>query len=138
LSLLTDDCVARGMDITWGGARYNYHSSAAVGIPNVADSLEALDRLVFRDGLVSPESLAAALAANYEGYEDLRQLLLHRAAKYGNDVPSVDAWAHRVARHYCDHMGIYRTVRGGRFFVHLFSYTLMLRMGAGTGATPDG
>jgi pyruvate formate-lyase/glycerol dehydratase family glycyl radical enzyme len=138
LSLLTDDCVARGMDITWGGARYNYHSSAAVGIPNVADSLEALDRVVFQDALISPQALAEALAANYEGYQDVRQLLLHRAPKYGNDVPSVDAWAERVARHYCEHMGTYRTVRGGRFFVHLFSYTLMLRMGAATGATPDG
>jgi len=138
LSLLTDDCVTRGMDITWGGARYNYHSSAAVGIPNVADSLEALDRLVFRDRLISPQVLMEALAANYEGYEDVRQLLLHRAPKYGNDVSSVDAWARRVAQHYCEHMGAYRTVRGGRFFVHLFSYTLMLRMGAATGATPDG
>ena len=138
LSLLTDDCVARGMDITWGGARYNYHSSAAVGIPNVADSLEALDRLVFRDALVSPQALADALAADFEGHQDLRQLLLHRAPKYGNDLPSVDAWAERVARHYCEHMSTYRTIRGGRFFVHLFSYTLMLRMGTATGATPDG
>ncbi len=138
LSLLTDDCISRGMDITWGGARYNYHSSAAVGIPNVADSLEALDRLVFRDAVISPQVMTDALAADYEGYQDVRQLLLRRAPKYGNDVPSVDAWAVRVAKHYIEHMGSYRTVRGGRFFVHLFSYTLMLRMGTATGATPDG
>jgi formate C-acetyltransferase len=138
LSLLTEDCVARGADITWGGARYNYHSSAAVGIPNVADSLEALDRLFFTEKLVSAETLEGALAANFQGYEDLRQALLHRAPKYGNDAPSVDAWAARVARHYCELMGTFRTVRGGRFFVHLFSFTLMLGMGAATGATPDG
>ena len=138
LSLLTDDCVARGADITWGGAHYNYHSSAAVGIPNVADSLEALERLVFGERLVSAERLAAALAANYQGDEDLRQALLHRAPKYGNDVPEADAWAARVARHYCELMGTFRTVRGGRFHVHLFSYTLMLRMGAATLAMPDG
>jgi formate C-acetyltransferase len=64
--------------------------------------------------------------------------LLHRAPKYGNDAPAVDAWAARVARHYCELMGAYRTVRGGPFFVHLFSFTLMLRMGARTGAMPDG
>jgi pyruvate formate-lyase/glycerol dehydratase family glycyl radical enzyme len=138
LSLLTDDCVARGADITWGGAHYNYHSSAAVGIPNVADSLAALERLLYQEKLVSAEGLMAALAANFQGYEDLRQALLHRAPKYGNDDPGVDAWAARIARHYCELMGTFRTVRGGRFHVHLFSYTLMLRMGAATGATPDG
>ncbi len=138
LSLLTDDCVAKGADITWGGAHYNYHSSAAVGIPNVADSLEALERLLFNEKLVSAQELAAAMAANFQGYEELRQALLHRAPKYGNDAPSVDAWAARVARHYCELMGTFRTVRGGPFLVHLFSYTLMLRMGAATGATPDG
>ncbi len=130
--------MARGVDITWGGARYNYHSSAAVGIPNVADSLEALEWLIFKEKRVSAEQLMAALADNFQGHEDLRQALLHRTPKYGNDVPSVDAWAARVARHYCELMGTFRTVRGGRFHVHLFSYTLMLRMGAATGATPDG
>jgi len=138
LSLLTEDCVPKGADITWGGARHNYHSSAAVGIPNVADSLEALERLVFGERVVSPRALQEALAANFQGYEDLRQALLHRAPKYGNDLPSVDDWAARVARHYCELLGTFRTVRGGRFFVHLFSFTLMLGMGAATGATPDG
>jgi formate C-acetyltransferase len=138
LSLLTEDCIARGADITWGGARYDYHSSAAVGIPNVADALEALERLVFREGHVSAAALEEALAADFQGYEELRQILLHRAPKYGNDVPSVDGWAARAARHYCELMGTFRTARGGPFLVHLFSYTLMLRMGAATGATPDG
>ncbi len=138
LSLLTEDCVGRGQDILWGGARYDYHSSAAVGIPNVADALAALQQLVFAEGAISTGELAAALAANYQGYEALRQALLRRAPKYGNDVAAVDRWAERVARHYCEHMAAYRTPRGGRFHVHLFSYTLMIEMGKGTGATPDG
>jgi formate C-acetyltransferase len=138
LSLLTEDCVAAGADITWGGARYNYHSSAAVGIPNVADSLAALERLVFEQRRVAPDELARALAADFEGHETLRQALLHRAPKYGNDQPGVDAWAGRVARHYCELLGDYRTVRGGPFLVHLFSFTLTLSMGKQTGALPDG
>lgn len=138
LSLLTDDCVQRGADITWGGAHYNYHSSAAVGIPNVADSLAALEQLVFGQHLVSPAEVGQALAANFEGHERLRQALLHRAPKYGNDAAGADAWAARVTRHYCELLGNYRTARGGPFLVHLFSFTLMLPMGQGTGALPDG
>ncbi len=138
LSLLTDDCVARGADITWGGARYNYHSSAAVGIPNVADSLMALEQLLFRERFVSAQTLMDALAANFAGYEDLRQALLHRAPKYGNDAPAVDAWAARAAEQYCRMLRGFTSSRGGPFLAHLFSYTLMLRLGARTGATPDG
>ena len=138
LSLLTDDCVARGADISWGGARYNYHSSAAVGIPNVADSLAAVEQLVFQRRLVDPAALLQALKTDFQDAEDLRQALLHRAPKYGNDQPAVDAWASRVTRFYCDLASNWRSAHDGRFFCHLFSYTLMLPFGARTGATPDG
>ncbi len=65
LSLLTEDCVSDGLDIIEGGARYNYHSSAAMGIPNVADSLAALQTAVFNDNavgacLVPPETTRQA------------------------------------------------------------------------------
>ncbi|NLV75148.1 MAG: hypothetical protein GXY52_10800 [Chloroflexi bacterium] len=137
LSLLTEDCVARGLDIAWGGARYDYHSTAAVGIPNVADSFTALDELIFSGKLATPQTLLQALQQNFEGAEDLRQALLHRAPKYGNDQGTPDAWAARVARYYCEAASEWRS-NHGRYLCHLFSYTLMLPMGARTGATPDG
>lgn len=138
LSLLTDDCVVRGADISWGGARYNYHSTAAVGIPNVADSLSAVEQLVFRRKLVDQTALLQALKTNFQDAEDIRQALLHRAPKFGNDQPATDAWASRVTKFYCDLASNWRSAHGGRFFCHLFSYTLMLPFGARTGATPDG
>lgn len=138
LSLLTDDCVARGRDITAGGARYNYHGCAAIGIPNAADSLAALDALVFRERRVSPEQLHAALLADYEGEETLRQLLLRRAPKYGNDVEAVDRLAAEVTRRFCEALSEFRSVRDGRFLPSLFSFTLMLPLGKLTGALPDG
>ena len=138
LSLLTEDCISRGADITWGGAHYNYHSSAAVGLPNVADSLAALERLVFEAQRLSAAEVSEALAAGFRGHERVRQALLRRAPKYGNDDPCPDGWAARVARHYCEHLDTYRTVRGGPFLVHLFSYLLTLSLGKATGALPDG
>ena len=137
-SLLTARCVARGRDLTAGGARYNYHSVSAVGIPNVADSLAALRLLVYQQGVVKPSDLMAALAANFAGYEPLRQALL-RAPKYGNDDDRVDAVAARVAERYCRLMHGLRTVRGGRFHVHLFSFVWHVSpFGKTTGALPDG
>jgi formate C-acetyltransferase len=138
LSLLTDDCVARGLDIIEGGALYNYHSSAAMGVPNVADSLTALDDAVYRSKRVAPAELLDSMRRDYGDEEDLRHYLMDRLPKYGNDEPEPDEWAARLVRGYVAQMDRLRTAAGGRFFTHLFTFTLMLPMGRAVGATPDG
>lgn len=138
LSLLTDDCVARGLDIIEGGARYNYHESAAMGIPNVADSLAALDLAVFRERRVSPAEMLEALRSNFEGRESLAAFLRNRLPKYGNDQELPDRYAAKITRQYCELLESHRTVGGGNFFCHLFTFTLMIPHGKLTAATPDG
>jgi pyruvate formate-lyase/glycerol dehydratase family glycyl radical enzyme len=138
LSLLTDDCIGRGLDIIEGGARYNYHCSAAMGIPNAADSLAALQSAVFGDRSVTPADMLKALRSNYEGDEVLRLQLRNRVPKYGNDEALPDGFAADLTRQYCDLMAQFRTVGGGTFFCHLFTFTLMLPYGKLTGASPDG
>jgi formate C-acetyltransferase len=138
LSLLTDDCVARGFDILEGGARYNYHSSAAMAIPNAADSLAALQSAVFDQRRVDRRELLDALAANFAGREDLRLMLRNRAPKYGNDQPLPDSYAARLTRQYCELMSRFRTAGGGAFHAHLFTFTLMVPFGKLTAASPDG
>ncbi len=43
-----------------------YHSSAAMGIPNAADSLAALESAVFADKTITPEEMLASLRENFE------------------------------------------------------------------------
>ncbi len=138
LSLLTDDCVSSGLDVIEGGARYNYHSSAAMAIPNVADSLAALQCAVFDKKIVSRSGMLQALRADFADNEDLRLFLRNRLPKYGNDEPLPDGFAADVARQYCDLLARYSTPSGGAFFCHLFTYTLMLGYGKLTAASPDG
>jgi pyruvate-formate lyase len=138
-SLLTDDCLARGADLNAGGAIYNYHSVSAIGIPNVADSLWAVQKLVFGEGQLTMAELLDALDGNWEGGEALRLMMLNRAEKYGNDCPEVDAWGARVAEHICDTLAGHRTWFGGSFHAHLFSFLWNVNpCGNVTGATPDG
>lgn len=138
LSLLTEDCISRGLDIIEGGACYNYHSSAAMGIPNVADSLAALQSAVFADKIVTPQEMLEALRSNFADREDLRQYLRNRVPKYGNDDPLPDGFAAHIARQYCDLLAAHRTPTGGAFHSHLFTFTLMLSHGKLTGASPEG
>lgn len=138
-SLLTDDCIVRGRDLNAGGALYNYHSVSASGIPNVADSLWALEKLVFSEGRLTMGELLAALDNNFAGQEELRLLLLNRAEKYGNDCAAVDEWAARVTEHFCVTLAGMRTWFGGSFHAHLFSFLWNVNpFGDKTGALPDG
>lgn len=137
-SVLTDDCIERGRDITDGGAIYNYHSICFLGTANVADSLATVRKLVFEESRIGKEELLAALKANFEGYEPLRQLLLTGAPKYGNDVAEVDDIAVWLTNWFIDQMDRHRTPLGGRFVVHLFSFLLNIGFGRTLGATPDG
>jgi len=136
-SVMTDDCIARGRDITDGGAVYNYHSICLIGTANAADSLMVVKKTVFDDRTVRAEELLAALRGDFAGREDLRQQLL-RQPKYGNDVEEVDLLAKRVDDHFIDLMDTMRSPLGGRYFVHLFSFLCNLHFGKCLGATPDG
>lgn len=138
LSTLTDDCIKRGRDITDGGAIYNYHSVCFLGTANTADGLCALKKLLFEEKSVDAREVLDALYANFEGYDGLRQRLLHDAPKYGNDVGEVDTIASRVADDFIDLMDAARSPLGGRYFVHLFSFLSNIDFGKETGATPDG
>ncbi len=92
LSLYIDGCLEKGLDFTEGGAKYNNFGCHGVGISNAADALAALKKTVFEDKTVAPAELLAALDANFEGYEQLRNMLL-ACPKMGNNDDYVDGLA---------------------------------------------
>jgi len=88
LSVLMDGCLERGQDVS-GGLKYNNFGIHGAGSANAADALAAVERLVFQETVVDARELIAALGTNFEGHEPLRQQLLHRAPRVGND-PEAD------------------------------------------------
>ena len=91
-SAFVDDCIARGKTIKEGGSVYDFISGLQVGIANLGNSLAAIKKLVFEDGIISKEVLMQNLKNNFEGQdgEKIRQILLNYAPKYGNDDDYVD------------------------------------------------
>ncbi len=136
-SLLTDNCLEKGRDITAGGAKYNWHSICLMGVPNAADSLFALKRLVFEEKAVAPEELRLALADDFRNAESLRLRLLNGCAKYGNGCQEVDALAAKVAGEFIALMDEASEPDSG-MFVHLFSFYENVYAGKMVAATPDG
>jgi pyruvate-formate lyase len=90
LSVLIDDCIDTGRDYNAGGARYNNTYIQAVGIGTITDSLAAIRTLVFEDAAMSLMDLQRVLAEDFADEEPLRQRLLNRMPKYGNDDDRAD------------------------------------------------
>jgi len=59
--------------------------------------------------------------------------LLRGAPKYGNDDPAVDAYAQRAAHHFCAFLDTLPHPRGGRYFAHLFTFTVAVPAGRDCG-----
>lgn len=90
-SALLGDCIKKGMDAREGGVRYPeflYHVSDR-GLQDVADSMAAIDTLVFREKKLTMKELLDAVSMNFEGRENI-QAMLRAAPKYGNDDDYVD------------------------------------------------
>jgi formate C-acetyltransferase len=138
LSSLITDCIQRGKDVTRGGAVYNFNGPQGVGLANVADSLAAVKKLVFEDKRITLSELKETLELNFEGKETLRQMLLQRAPKYGNDDDYADLIARRAMDAFARETEKYATPRGGCFQAGMFPATAHISLGKYVGATPDG
>ena len=138
LSCFCDDCIASGIDINRGGAKYpTAHGACGMGIATVADSLAAIETLVYRDKLLTLGQLRDVLAANFEGYEDLQKKMI-AAPKYGNNDDIADKYAIWFVEAQADLFDSYRTPDGGRYYIAIASNTQNIGAGREIGATPDG
>lgn len=129
--------IERGLDmVACRGVDYQYTSVNILGIPNVADSLHALRRLVFEERRYSLAEVNAATAANWEGREPMRQRFLNQD-KFGNDLDEVDALLVRITETLADALGRMINLRGQEFRASLFHFQGHVNPAA-IGATPDG
>lgn len=138
LSCFCKGCVERAMDINAGGALYpSVHGVGVMGIGTVADSLAAVEKVVYNDHVCTLSQLCDALRANFEGWDDLRQLLL-AAPKYGNNQDFVDKYAAWFVEFQSNLFKPYRTRDGGGLYIAIASNTANIDAGAEVAATPDG
>jgi pyruvate formate-lyase/glycerol dehydratase family glycyl radical enzyme len=137
-SVLVGDSIEKGKDVTEGGARYNWTGPLGVGIANAGDSLMAVKKMVFEDRSLTMSELIDSLERDYEGKEDLRQILINKVPKYGNDIPEVDLLVKLATDVYFDALKEFETYRGGPFVGSLLPVASYVAFGMTTGATPDG
>jgi formate C-acetyltransferase len=138
LSLFIDDCVAKAKDYNDGGARYNTSYVQGVGLGTMTDSLAAIKYNVFDNEHVTMGQLLEALESDFRGQETLRQRLLNRTPKYGNDDDSADEIMKTVFEAYYEAVDGRPNTKGGCYRINLLPTTVHVYFGKLVGATPDG
>jgi pyruvate-formate lyase len=94
-----EDCLEQASP---AGARYQLWGSILSQVGDTTDGLAAIQKLIYEDRALAWNELVAALEADYQGYEGLRQRVRNRAPKYGNDDDRADAIAKEVTEYFCD------------------------------------
>lgn len=139
LSVITEGCIQKGKDLQHGGAIYNFGPSVnAIGIADTADSLYAIKKCVFDDGIITMSQLLEALEWDFEGFEKLRKTLLFDTAKFGNDIEEVDKIAHDAVQFFNEECMKYKNIFGGIAQGGIIPVTAGIPFGKVVGALPSG
>lgn len=138
LSVITDDCIKTGIDYNAGGARYNTSYIQCVGIATITDSLSVIKKNVFEDRKLEINQLLAACKANFEGYDEIYNMVHNETPKYGNDDDYADSILKRVADSLQSAIAGRKTPKGSKTVVEFLPTTCHVYFGQVMEASPNG
>lgn len=140
MSALFEGPMQNARDVIEGGAVINSSGIAIIGLADTADSLSAIEQVVFKDRAISFAQLLDALRHQFAGYSALQARLSNpdKTPKWGNDNPAADAnvaWTIQLLDEiYAGH----DNYRGGKYRVGYWTMTNHAGFGLLTGALPSG
>lgn len=130
-------CIENRRDYTHGGAVYNFSTISLTGLGTVADSLIAIQKLVYEDKTCTMEELLSAFSADWVGFEELHRKAL-ALPKYGHNHKEADAVADDFLRRIAKRLSRRKNERGGMHIPSLFVYYHFESFARVLRATPDG
>lgn len=138
LSLFIDDCIENGKDYYSGGARYNTTYIQCTGLGTITDCFTTLKKHVFEDKRYTMDEVLAAVSANWEGEEKMRQYIRNHTPFFGNDDEYADKIALRVYDDLVDAIEGRPNTRGGKTHLNMLSTTCHNYFGSVCGASVNG
>lgn len=138
LSSCIENCMDEGLDLVDAGGKYNLGPVlTGIGLAVTSNSLAVIKKLVFEDKSVDMGTLIDAINANWQGYDELRQIALN-VPKYGNDIDYVDDIAIKMANYYYSEGHKYKDINGNNFNTAFMGISNYLPTGKVVGATTCG
>ena len=137
LSGTFESCMAKGRDISDAGAVYNTTGCVIAHFADAVDSLSAIRYLVYEEKLCTLAQLKDILENNWNGFEDLRRIVLKHVPRWGNNDERIDKLAVELAKFTSEIFFEMPNGRGGTFFPSLYGQ-LVVEVGKQIGALPSG
>ncbi len=101
IDLFEDGCIENAESYMQLGAKYTVRSPHLGGAPDIANSILAINKLVFEKKLITFKELVECLRNNWEGNEPLRLYAHNKITYYGNDDDEADEYMRRVVEIFC-------------------------------------
>lgn len=137
-SCFVEGCIDNGKIMQQAGCPHRWGAFGVTGLANLVDSFAAIEECVFHKKYLTMGELLDLLETNFEGREEMRQMLINRAPKYGNDIEQVDKFTEFVAKSINEEAKKYCDARGGEFDIVFATQSYNMVLGKIIGATPDG
>ncbi len=100
IDLFEDGCIDKAASYFNGGPVYSVYSPHMGGIPDAANALYAIKKLVFEEKTLSFADFMRILKNNWEGEEPLRRYVRSHYTYYGNDNDEVDLLCAKIMEDY--------------------------------------
>ncbi len=128
-----------GQDVMIAHPDYSLYGMSDRAITDVADSLFAINELVYKSGRYTVDQLITYLDSNFEceGGEAFRQLCLNQP-KYGNGIEEVDALVKRISIDSAAIIRSYDNAPFPRYMISREGLSWHYFGGLGVGALPNG
>lgn len=138
MSIMMDNCVETLTDVSdFTSCKYHNYGIHGTGVAPAADCIAAVNALVF-NGSMGVSELIAALDANYEGYDRLRNKMLSELPHMGNDDDAADGYACMLLDSFAQALSGLTNAYGGIYRAGTGSAMYYVDHAACEGATPDG
>lgn len=138
VSAMVDGCMEKGNDYVCGGAKYNLSSITGYGFATLVDSLYCIKKVVYDEKIISIQELIGVLNSNFEGQEVIRQKMMCKYDKWGNDKAEIDLFACQLWDLFTSEVAKHTCIRGGRYSAGAYSMGVHVMEGFVTRPTADG
>ena len=140
-SSLFKGCIESGKDAYEGGTTFNSSGIQAVAVTDVADSLHAIDEVVYKKKLYTINDIINAIENNFQGnyYQQIKSALL-AVPKFGDDSSrEATEWVNKIMQIYNDALdSMENCPRNGRYSAGYYALNVGTRYGKNTPALPSG
>jgi formate C-acetyltransferase len=111
LSAFLGSCMERGHDKSWGGCRFSIGGTVLSGLPNMVNSIAAINKWVFDNKTYTLQEVVDAFRNNFgikasdpkvipEKYSEMYKNLRENSPRYGTNDPKADSIAVAVVNNF--------------------------------------